>query len=102
MLTNGPLTPRPVSLGRVSFTPTPYDWVPLAVIVLLIVAIFVRVYVIGDRRISHRSGRRTAHPPEHGTAHHAGHMSEQGGNHGNKTASTRHRTGRGRRKSHHH
>jgi hypothetical protein len=50
--------PRLVSLGRVGFRPTPYDWVPLAVIILLIV-IFVGVYSGGGR-----SRRPTAHQPK--------------------------------------
>jgi ABC-type nickel/cobalt efflux system permease component RcnA len=100
MLTGAAVMPKLVSLGRVGFVSTPYDWVPLAVIMLLIVAIFVRVYVVGDRsrRISHRSRRQTAHR----TAHHDGHVSEEGENHGHQAASTHDRTGHGHKKSHHH
>ena len=48
MLTGAEVMPKLVSLGRVGFRPTPYDWVPLAVIILLIV-IFVGVYSRGGR-----------------------------------------------------
>jgi hypothetical protein len=54
MLTGAGVMPKLVSLGRVGFRPTPFDWVPLAVIILLIV-IFVGMYSRGGR-----SGRRTA------------------------------------------
>ena len=37
MLTSAGVMPKLVSLGRVGFRPTPFDWVPLAVIILLIV-----------------------------------------------------------------
>jgi hypothetical protein len=40
--------PKLVSVRPVGFRPTPYDWVPLAVIILLIV-IFVGVYSGGGR-----------------------------------------------------
>jgi hypothetical protein len=59
MLTRVAVMPKLVSLGRVGFRPTPYDWVPLAVIILLIV-IFVGVYSKGGRSrrpIAHRSRR---------------------------------------------
>jgi|HubBroStandDraft_6_1064221.scaffolds.fasta_scaffold616124_2 hypothetical protein len=36
MLTGAGVMPKLVSLGRVGFRPTPFDWVPLAVIILLI------------------------------------------------------------------
>jgi hypothetical protein len=68
MLTGVAVIPKLVSLGRWGFRPTPYDWVPLAVIILLILLIFFRVYVVGDRSISrsrHRSGRPTAHGSSH-------------------------------------
>ena len=48
MLTGASVMPKLVSLGRVGFRPTPFDWVPLAVIILLIV-IFVGVYSRGGR-----------------------------------------------------
>ena len=60
MLTRVAVMPRLVSLGRVGFRPTPYDWVPLAVILLLIV-IFVGVYSRGGRSRrppAHQSRRR--------------------------------------------
>ena len=84
MLTGVAVMPKLVSFGRVSFRSTPYDWVPLAVIILLIVLIFVRVYVLGDwfrRRAAHRSGRRTVHR--------ASRVPERGGNHGHRTVSRR-------------
>ena len=87
MTTRVAVMPELASLGRWGFRPTPYDWVPLAVIIALIVLIFVRVYVIGDRSASgsgHR-GRRTEdranHAPEQGEDH--GHpASHQARNHG--------------------
>ena len=42
----------------------PYGWVFVIVVVALILLIFIRVYVIGDRsrwRIAHRSRRRAGH-----------------------------------------
>jgi hypothetical protein len=80
MLTGVAGMPRLVSLGRVGFRPTPYDWVPLAVIILLIV-VFVGVYSGGGRSRGHRSGRRTAHR--------ASHVPERGGNHGHRAESKR-------------
>ena len=83
MLTRVAVMPRLVSLGRVGFRPTPYDWVPLAVILLLIV-IFVWVYSGGGRsrrRTAHRSGRRAAHG--------ASHVPERGANHGHRAESKR-------------
>ena len=61
MLTRAAVMPKLVSLGRVGFRPTPYDWVPLAVILLLIV-IFVGVYSRGgrSRRPTARHGHRGA------------------------------------------
>ena len=53
--------PKLVSVRPVGFRPTPYDWVPLAVIILLIV-IFVGVYSGRGRSrgpSAHRTGRRT-------------------------------------------
>jgi hypothetical protein len=76
MLTRVAVMPELASLGRWGFRPTPYDWVPLAVIIALIVLIFVRVYVVGDRSASgsgHRGRRRTvdraSHEPERGEDH---------------------------------
>ena len=43
MLTGVVVIPQLVAVRLVNFRPTPYDWVPLAVIILLI-AIFVGVY----------------------------------------------------------
>ena len=43
MLTGVVVMPQLVAVRPVSFRPTPYDWVPLAVVILLIV-IFVWVY----------------------------------------------------------
>ena len=39
------VVPELVSLGRVGFRPTPYDWVPLAVIILLILMLLLRSLV---------------------------------------------------------
>jgi len=75
ILTGAGVMPKLVSLGRVGFRPTPYDWVPLAVIILLIV-VFVWVYSGGNR-----SRRRTAHR--------ARHVPERGGNHGHQAGSKR-------------
>ena len=68
--------PKLVAVRPVGFRPTPYDWVPLAVIILLIV-IFVGVYSGGGRSrgpSAHRSGRRTvrraSRVPERGRNHH--------------------------------
>jgi hypothetical protein len=55
MLTGVMVMPQLVAVRPVSFRPTPYDWVPLAVLILLIV-IFVWVYSGGGR---FRGGRRT-------------------------------------------
>jgi len=54
------------------------------VVVLLIVALFIRMYVWGGR-----SGRRTAHRPGRPTAHRASRVPERGGNHGHRTVSRR-------------
>jgi hypothetical protein len=75
MLTGAEVMPKLVSLGRVGFRPTPYDWVPLAVIILLIV-VFVGVYSRGGRS----RGR---------TARRASRVSERGGNHGHQAVSKR-------------
>jgi hypothetical protein len=86
MLTGVAVTPHVVSLGRVGFRPTPYDWVPLAVIILIIVLIFVRVYVVGDwfrRRKAHRAGHVPGRGAEHG--HPAGDHGRQAVNHGHST-----------------
>jgi len=48
MLTGAAGVPKLVAVHPVDFRPTPYDWVPLAVIILLIV-IFVGVYSRGGR-----------------------------------------------------
>ena len=75
-----------VSLGRVGFRPTPYDWVPLAVIMLIIVAIFFRVYVVGDRsrrRTAHRASRAPERDADHG--HPAGDHAHPAGDHGHKS-----------------
>lgn len=88
MLTGVRVMPKLSALGRVGFRPTPYDWVPLAVIILLIVVIFVRVYGGGGRsagQTAHRSGRRTRLR--------AGRAPEPG-NHGHQPASKRRPTGR--------
>jgi hypothetical protein len=91
MLTGATVMPKLASFNRVSFTSTPYGWVPLAVIVLVIVLIFVRVYVVGDRsgsRSGHRSRRRTvnraSHVPERGEddGHPTGNHGHKRGNHG--------------------
>jgi hypothetical protein len=61
MLTGVAVMPELVAVHPVDFRPTPYDWVPVAVIVLLIV-LFVRAYVGGGRSrgpAAHRSRRRT-------------------------------------------
>jgi hypothetical protein len=89
-----------VSLGRIGFVSTPYDWVPVAVIVVGILLIFVRVYVIGNRSRS-RSGRRVerqtvhrdGHVPERGEehAHPAGHPARNHGHHSEPKRRTRHR-----------
>jgi len=42
----------------------PYGWVFVVAVIALILLIFIRVYVIGDRsgrRIAHRSRRRAGH-----------------------------------------
>jgi hypothetical protein len=60
MLTRVAVVPALLSVRPVGFRPTPYDWVPLAVIILLIV-IFVGVYSRGGRsrgRTAHQSRRR--------------------------------------------
>jgi hypothetical protein len=65
VLTGVAVMPRLISLGRVGFRPTPYDWVPLAVIILLIV-IFVLVYSRGgpSRNRGHRrTSRRRPNRP---------------------------------------
>jgi hypothetical protein len=83
MLTSVAALPELVSVRPVGFRPTPYDWVPLAVIILLIV-IFVGVYSRGGRsraRTAHRAGRRTVHR--------ASHVPERGGNHGHRAVSKR-------------
>lgn len=83
MLTRVADMPKLVSLGRVGFRPTPYDWVPLAVIILLIV-VFVGVYSRGGRSrgsTAHQSGRRTVRR--------AGRVPERGGNHGHREVSRR-------------
>jgi hypothetical protein len=77
MLTSVAALPKLVSVRPVGFRPTPFDWVPLAVIILLIV-IFVGVYSRGGR-----SGRRTARR--------ASRVSERGGNHGHQAVSKRRR-----------
>jgi len=76
MVTRVAITPVLASFGRWGFRPTPYDWVPLAVIIALIVLIFVRVYVVGDRSASgsghrgrHRTVDRASHAPEPGEDH---------------------------------
>jgi hypothetical protein len=75
MLTSVAALPKLVSVRPVGFRPTPFDWVPLAVIILLIV-IFVGVYSRGGR-----SGRRTARR--------ASRVSERGGKHGHQAVSKR-------------
>jgi hypothetical protein len=83
VLTGVAVMPELVSLGRVGFRPTPYDWVPLAVIILLIV-IFVLVYSGGGRSRgpdAHRFGRRTVRR--------ASRAPERGGSHGHREASRR-------------
>lgn len=41
----------------------PYGWVFVVAVIALILLVFLRVYVLGDRsrRIAHRSRRRTGH-----------------------------------------
>lgn len=76
MLTGVAVMPKLASFHRVGFSSTPYDWVPVAVIILLIVLIFVRVYGGEGRsrgRSAHRSGRRTVRR--------ASRAPERGGNH---------------------
>jgi hypothetical protein len=44
----------------------PYGWVFVVAVIAIILLIFIRVYVIGDRsrrRIAHRSRRRTGRRP---------------------------------------
>ena len=48
MLTGVVVMPQLVAVRPVNFRPTPYDWVPLAAVILLIV-IFVYVYSGGGR-----------------------------------------------------
>ena len=65
MLTRVAVMPELVSLGRVGFRPTPYDWLPLAVI-LLVIVIFVGVYSRGGRSrgpTARRRGRRRPNRP---------------------------------------
>jgi hypothetical protein len=74
MLTGVVVMPQLVAVRPVSFRPTPYDWVPLAVVILLIV-IFVWVYSGGGR-----SRRRTAHRSRRRTVRRASRVPERGGN----------------------
>jgi hypothetical protein len=74
--------PNLVAVRPVDFRPTPYDWVPLAVLVLLIV-IFVAVYSRGDRSrgpAAHRFGR---------TVRRGSRVPGRGGNHRHREASRR-------------
>lgn len=83
MLTGVTVMPQLVAVRPVGFRPTPYDWVPLAVIILLIV-IFVGVYSRGGRSRgpdAHRFRRRTVRR--------ASRVPERGGNHGHREASRR-------------
>jgi hypothetical protein len=83
MLTGVMVMPQLVAVRPVGFRPTPYDWVPLAVLILLIV-IFVWVYSGRGRsrgRTAHRSGRRTVRR--------ASRVPGRGGNHGHQAVSRR-------------
>jgi hypothetical protein len=65
MLTNMAVLPQLVAVRPVGFRPTPYDWVPLAVIILLIV-VFVLVYSRGGPSRNHghrRASRRRPNRP---------------------------------------
>jgi hypothetical protein len=98
MLTGAEVMPRLVSLGRIGFVSTPYDWVPLAVIIALILVIFYLAYgkkgparrrsASGHRageQTAHRSAERTAHPASHEPEHHGSHH----GNPGHRVGSRR-------------
>ena len=84
MLSGAAALPNLVAVRPVDFRPTPYDWVPLAVLILLIV-VFVAVYSGRGRSrgpVAHRSGqtvRRESRAPE------------RGGNRGHREASRRRR-----------
>jgi hypothetical protein len=75
MLTGVMVMPQLVAVRPVSFRATPYDWVPLAVLILVIV-IFVWRYSGGGRS----RGR---------TAHRSGRVPGRGGNHGHQAVSRR-------------
>jgi len=83
MLTGAAGVPKLVAVHPVDFRPTPYDWVPLAVIILLIV-VFVGVYSRGGR-----SRRSTAHRFGRRAVRRASRMPERGGNHGQREVSRR-------------
>lgn len=84
MLPSAAVMSELASRNRVSFTSSPYDWVPVAVIILLIVLIFVRVYGRGGR-----SGGGAAHKDGRRTVHRASRVPERGENHGHRAVSKR-------------
>jgi hypothetical protein len=63
----------------------PYGWVFVAVVIVLIAAVFIRVYGRGDR-----SDRQAGHRSRQ-TEHHDSHVPARGGSHGHQAASRRRR-----------
>jgi hypothetical protein len=77
------------------------------VVLALIVAIFVRVYVVGGRSkgpAGHHSRRRAGHGISHApeAGHHAGHASERNGDHGHPAAARRRPDNHDRKSKSHH
>ena len=62
----------------------PGDWVFVCGVLLLIAAIFIRMYVWGGR-----SRRQAGHHSRWRTVHRASRMPERGGNYGHRTVSRR-------------
>ena len=61
----------------------PYGWVFVVVVLVLIAAVFIRVYGRGNR-----SADQTGHRSRQ-AEHHEGHKPEQGGSHGHQPGSRR-------------
>ncbi len=81
-------------LPRVPPHAFPYGWVFIVVVIALILLIFIRVYVFGNRpaqQAEHPARNQPEQPPGQHTEHHAGHPPAQGGNHGHRPASRRRR-----------